>query len=285
MKTPLSTLSTSNHSLYIFTSLQRITSIPNPNSNPAVTPSLLKYFNVSLKPQIPKRHRLISLSCSNSRTTSRESDLSTENPVETSIGEENELENQRGVEIRSPIVPPFVSNWVSRFTLGDRALFLLAFIACTTSVAFTSLVIAAVPTLFAMRRAALSLAKLADTAREELPSTMAALRLSSMEISDLTLELSDLSKEVSEGISKSTQAVQAAEAGIKQIGAVAHQQTISMIQERANLPVISIKPVVSGAAKKTSRAVGTATRTIMSIFSREESNSANFDDDYDSKEG
>lgn len=43
-----------------------------------------------------------------------------------------------------------------------------------------------------MRRAAISLSKLADTARDELPSTMAAIRLSGMEISDLTLELSDL---------------------------------------------------------------------------------------------
>ncbi|KAJ6877263.1 hypothetical protein NC651_030104 [Populus alba x Populus x berolinensis] len=43
-----------------------------------------------------------------------------------------------------------------------------------------------------MGKAATSLSKLADTAREELPSTMAAIRLSGMEISDLTLELSDL---------------------------------------------------------------------------------------------
>lgn len=43
-----------------------------------------------------------------------------------------------------------------------------------------------------MSRTAIALAKLADTAREELPSTMAAIRLSGMEISDLTLELSDL---------------------------------------------------------------------------------------------
>jgi hypothetical protein len=43
-----------------------------------------------------------------------------------------------------------------------------------------------------MGRAATSFAKLADTARKELPSTLAAVRLSGMEISDLTLELSDL---------------------------------------------------------------------------------------------
>lgn len=44
----------------------------------------------------------------------------------------------------------------------------------------------------AFKRAAESLEKLLDVAREELPDTMAAVRLSGMEISDLTMELSDL---------------------------------------------------------------------------------------------
>lgn len=44
----------------------------------------------------------------------------------------------------------------------------------------------------AFKRAAESLEKLMDTTREELPDTMAAIRLSGMEISDLTMELSDL---------------------------------------------------------------------------------------------
>ncbi|XP_022718994.1 uncharacterized protein LOC111277095 isoform X2 [Durio zibethinus] len=138
-----------------------------------------------------------------------------------------------------------------------------------TSVAFTSLVIAAVPTLYAMGRAAISLSKLADTAREELPSTMAAIRLSGMEISELTLELSDLSQEIANGVNKSAQVVQAAEAGIRRIGSLAHQQTMSMIQERASLPIISLQPVVTGAARKTSHAVCQATKTIMNIFYRE----------------
>ncbi|CAD5174331.1 uncharacterized protein LOC135610141 [Musa acuminata AAA Group] len=154
-----------------------------------------------------------------------------------------------------------------RMSLGDQAFFLLAFIACTTSVAFTSLVVAAIPTLLAMRRTATSLARLADTATEELPSTMAAIRLSGMEISDLTLELSDLSQEISDGISKSAQAVQAAEAGIRQIGALARCQTVSMIEERANLPNISLKPMVAGAARKTSHVVGKAKKTFMNIIS------------------
>ncbi|KAL3339541.1 hypothetical protein AABB24_028240 [Solanum stoloniferum] len=94
------------------------------------------------------------------------------------------------VEVGSPKILP--NYFPPKLSSSDQAFFLLAFIACTTSVAFTSLVVATVPTLFAMRRAAISLSKLADTAREELPSTMAAIRLSGMEISDLTLELSDL---------------------------------------------------------------------------------------------
>lgn len=44
----------------------------------------------------------------------------------------------------------------------------------------------------AFKRAAESLEKLMDVMREELPGTMAAVRLSGMEISDLTTELSDL---------------------------------------------------------------------------------------------
>lgn len=47
-------------------------------------------------------------------------------------------------------------------------------------------------TLKAFKRAAESLEKLLDVTREELPGTMAAVRLSGMEISDLTMELSDL---------------------------------------------------------------------------------------------
>ncbi|KAI3938180.1 hypothetical protein MKW92_029248 [Papaver armeniacum] len=189
---------------------------------------------------------------------------------EEEIQKEDEVieSEQLNVEIGNP--PPMILP-VSK--LNNQVFFLLAFIAATTSIAFTSLVVAAVPALYAMGRAAISLSKLADTAREELPSTMAAIRLSGMEISDLTLELSDLSQEISDGVNKSAQAVQAAEAGIRQVGTIAKQQAVSMIQERANLPVISIQPVVVGAAKKTSRAVGNATKTLMNMITRGESTS------------
>ncbi|KAL9436505.1 hypothetical protein AB3S75_022538 [Citrus x aurantiifolia] len=195
---------------------------------------------------------------------------------ENSVPEEGELKTDYNVQVATANVPSGLPP--AKLSLSDQAFFLLAFIACTTSVAFTSLVVAAVPTLYAMGRAATSLSKLADTAREELPSTMAAIRLSGMEISDLTLELSDLSQEIADGVNKSAQAVQAAEAGIRQIGTLAHQQTISIIQERASLPIISLQPVVAGAAKKTSHAVGQATKTLMNMISRGELSSENEDD-------
>lgn len=52
-----------------------------------------------------------------------------------------------------------------------------------------------------------------------------------------------------------------------------------MIQERASLPIISLQPVMAGAAKKTSRAVGQAAKTFMNIISPSERNSA---DEYES---
>ncbi|XP_028090843.1 uncharacterized protein LOC114291045 isoform X1 [Camellia sinensis] len=203
---------------------------------------------------------------SNTKSTTNQTE-ETSNPNLDVEENDTTQQNRWTVQVGSPTVP---SLPMSKLSLSDQAFFLLAFIACTTSVAFMSLVTAAVPTLFAMRRAAISLSKLADTAREELPSTMAAIRLSGMEISDLTLELSDLSQEIADGVNKSAQAVQAAEAGIRKIGSFARQQTMSMIQERANLPTIPLQPVVAGAAMKTSRAVGHATKTFMNMISRGE---------------
>lgn len=43
-----------------------------------------------------------------------------------------------------------------------------------------------------------------------------------------------------------------------------------MIQERANLPEISLRPMVAGAARKTSDAVGLAKKKFMKFLSRGE---------------
>ncbi|GER51321.1 pheophorbide a oxygenase family protein [Striga asiatica] len=214
----------------------------------AFSTSSPRVFCLALRLRPPVRRRsCLRLSCSlentGRSTASYHYSSATKDEVSDALPEIESL----NVEVRSPLIPASVPT----LSLSDQAFLILAFVACTTSIAFASLVAAAVPTLFAMQRAAISLAKLADTAREELPSTMAAIRLSGMEISDLTLELSDLSHEIADGVNKSAQAVQAAQAGVRQIGSLAHQQTMR-------------------AAKKTSRVVGQATKSLLNIISRGE---------------
>ncbi|KAK9104727.1 hypothetical protein Scep_021571 [Stephania cephalantha] len=79
----------------------------------------------------------------------------------------------------------------------------------------------AIPTLLAFRKASESLEKLMDAATEELPDTMAAIRLSGMEISDLTMELSDLGQEITRGVRNSTQVVRVAEERLRRLTTMA----------------------------------------------------------------
>ncbi|CAL4892455.1 unnamed protein product [Urochloa decumbens] len=93
---------------------------------------------------------------------------------------------------------------------GDPVFFLLAAVAVTTCVAFTGMVVVAIPTMLVMRRAANSFSMLADAVLEELPSTMA----------------------------DSAKVAQAVQAGIGQMQNIARQQAKSMVEERANLRII-----------------------------------------------
>ncbi|XP_015580537.2 uncharacterized protein LOC8274919 isoform X1 [Ricinus communis] len=99
----------------------------------------------------------------------------------------------------------------SHLNFTQRQIVILNVIACAAAVSATWLFISAIPTLLAFKRAAESLEKLMDATREELPDTMAAIRLSGMEISDLTMELSDLGQEITQGVKSSTRAVRIAE--------------------------------------------------------------------------
>ncbi|GJZ41491.1 hypothetical protein Tco_0588377, partial [Tanacetum coccineum] len=69
----------------------------------------------------------------------------------------------------------------------------------------------------AFKRAAESLEKLLYVTRQELPHTMAEVRLSGMQISDLTIELSDLGQEITQGVKSSTRAVRLAEERLRRL--------------------------------------------------------------------
>lgn len=105
----------------------------------------------------------------------------------------------------------------SQSAISHRHIQFLSFTACAAAISATWLFCAAIPALLAFKRAAESLEKLMDATREELPDTMAAVRLSGMEISDLTMELSDLGQEITQGVRSSTRAVRLAEERLRRL--------------------------------------------------------------------
>ncbi|KAL3630158.1 hypothetical protein CASFOL_023142 [Castilleja foliolosa] len=106
---------------------------------------------------------------------------------------------------------------LSPSTVTHRHIQVLSFFACAAAISATWLFCSAIPTLLAFKRAAESLEKLMDATRVELPDTMAAVRLSGMEISDLTMELSDLGQEITQGVRSSTRAVRLAEERLRRL--------------------------------------------------------------------
>ncbi|MCO5608073.1 hypothetical protein L7F22_062278 [Adiantum nelumboides] len=145
----------------------------------------------------------------------------------------------------SESLPPPAS--VKKMNLIDQHLFVLTTVVCVTGGAVTTLFLAAIPTLLAFKRAAESLEKLLEVTREELPGTMAAVRLSGMEISDLTMELSELGQEISSGVKSSARAVRAAQDGLRRVSSIA---SMAFLQKQKALPQAgSMKPAVGVAAR------------------------------------
>ncbi|THG15500.1 hypothetical protein TEA_029641 [Camellia sinensis var. sinensis] len=100
--------------------------------------------------------------------------------------------------------------------------------------------------ILAFKRAAESLEKLLDVTREELPDTMAAVRLSGMEISDLTMELSDIGQEITQGVKSSTRAVRSAEEKLRRL---TNMSPSASVQEVATLESTTQGPVVARTAR------------------------------------
>ncbi|KAL5753741.1 hypothetical protein ACOSP7_021961 [Xanthoceras sorbifolium] len=121
---------------------------------------------------------------------------------------------------------------LSQWNLTQRHVLMLNVIACAAAVSVTWLFFSAIPTLLAFKRAAESLEKLMDVTREELPDTMAAVRLSGMEISDLTMELSDLGQEITQGVRSSTRAVRLAEERLRGLTNMAPPASVQEVASR-----------------------------------------------------
>lgn len=106
-------------------------------------------------------------------------------------------------------------------------LFWLGLSILLVAVSLTAVLIAALPALQELARAARSIEKLADTLRRELPPTLEAIRLTGLEISDLT-------DEVSEGVKSAGQVV-------KQV-----DQSISGAKTQAQKVQVNTRGVMAG---------------------------------------
>ncbi|KAI7730941.1 hypothetical protein M8C21_006345 [Ambrosia artemisiifolia] len=177
--------------------LQQI-SVPNINHQFSGKSATVRPPN--LRRQEPHKLLFASLSTNSANTSSLEPSVSSSTTFTTSVGS-----------------PPSSVPPLSQWNLTQRHILLLNFIACAAGISATWLFCSAIPTLLAFKRAAESLEKLLDVTREELPDTMAAVRLSGMEISDLTMELSDLGQEITQGVKSSTRAVRVAEEKLRQL--------------------------------------------------------------------
>ncbi|KAL8473679.1 hypothetical protein ACS0TY_029832 [Phlomoides rotata] len=136
----------------------------------------------------------------------------------------------------------------SQWTLTHRHVQFLSFTACAAAISATWLFCSAIPALLAFKRAAESLEKLMDVTREELPDTMAAVRLSGMEISDLTVELSELGQEITQGVRSSTRAVRTAEERLRQL---TNMKPIVSMQEMAPTKAQVAEPDLARTARRT----------------------------------
>lgn len=106
--------------------------------------------------------------------------------------------------------------------LVSEPLFWLGLSLLLVSVSLTAVLVTAIPALLELSRAARSAEKLCDTLREELPRTLDAIRLTSLEVTELTDEInsgvktaSDVAKQVDQGITGVKSNSRRLKAGIK----------------------------------------------------------------------
>jgi hypothetical protein len=112
------------------------------------------------------------------------------------------------------------------------AVLMLGWVACALSGALAACLLAAVPTLCALRNAADELAALAAAVRAEVPDTAAAVRLSGLELSDAIEEVGGLTADVGQGLRSSARAIAAAEAGVRAVGTAVRTRALPAVRRR-----------------------------------------------------
>lgn len=96
-------------------------------------------------------------------------------------------------------------------------LFWLGLSILLVAVSLTALLCVALPALMEVARAARSVAKLADTLQRELPPTLEAIRLTGLEISDLTNDVNEGVKSASQVVKQVDQSITSAKGQVKKV--------------------------------------------------------------------
>lgn len=163
--------------------------------------------------------------------------------------------------------PPVVwAQWV----MGIAAIVL--------SVSVSIFLFVALSTLKAVRLAATRLEIVLMILEKELPDTMAAMRLSSLEVSDCVEEITGLGSDLGAGLRASAKAVSAAERGLVKAAGVVTKNVVPVLKERAPMARESLEaglrerasleytePVVRQAARGTTERIR-ALRTVLAAL-------------------
>lgn len=96
-------------------------------------------------------------------------------------------------------------------------LFWLGLSILLVAVSLTALLVAALPAFLELARAARSVAKLADTLQRELPPTLEAIRLTGLEITDLTNDVNEGVKSASQVVKQVDQSISGAKGQVKKV--------------------------------------------------------------------
>ncbi|KAL2638818.1 hypothetical protein AAZV13_06G133500 [Glycine max] len=118
----------------------------------------------------------------------------------------------------------------------------------------------------AFKKAAESMEKLMDATREELPNTMAAIRLSGMEISDLTTELSDIGQEITQGVRSSTRAVRLAEERLRRLTTVPSSASLQGMTINPKAEYDDDEPAVARTARGVREGIVKGRATLQMFF-------------------
>eukprot|EP00803_Ostreobium_quekettii_P005983 evm.model.scf_345.6 EVM.evm.TU.scf_345.6 scf_345:64944-69599(-) len=109
----------------------------------------------------------------------------------------------------------------------------LGIAAAVTALSLSIFLFAALSTLKAMRSAAIRAEALMCLLEAELPDTMSAVRLSSLEVSDCVEEFTGLGADLGAGLRASANAVSAAEKGLIQAAGMVKEKVVPALQQQA----------------------------------------------------